>query len=462
MPALVGVDPAAAAPAATTVVGGRNYPAMFTVAPDGRIFYSELWSGRIGVFDPATGSDTTYFQVPNLCNTRDQGLYGLALHPNYPQTSTLYAYVTRLAADGTCHNQVVRIASSGGQLGLTVLLSDPYVGGHIGGRVLFGPGGNLYVATGDGASGLATAELAGAQEGRAQELGSLKGKLLRITPDGTAPADNPFPNNPVFAYGFRNVFGFDFDPATGRLWATDNGPDPEHAGEPFGPGPNGGCNDELDLVLKGANYGWGPKGTCGKPPEAPFNTNQDGPSPVLPALNIEAATGITGARFCQGCGLGPDYEGRLFYVRYGSASGSGAIHAATLSADRSTVVSDTLVYRPAGPSPLSIERGPDGALYYSDSQAIHKLVPSGGTTSPSPITLRAALVSATTVNLKWSGATATSIDVWRRPAGTTNFTKVGVSSNDGNANDSPGNGTWDYRVCNGGTSTCSNVATVTV
>jgi Ca2+-binding RTX toxin-like protein len=95
---------------------------------------------------------------------------------------------------------------------------------------------------------------------------------------------------------------------------------------------------------------------------------------VQPALFKEAASGITGARFCSGCGLGSAYEGRLFWVDYDYNDGLGEIRAATLSADRSTIVSDVLVYRTPGPAPLSVERGPDGALYYSDPNGIHKLV----------------------------------------------------------------------------------------
>ena len=68
-----------------------------------------------------------------------------------------------------------------------------------------------------------------------------------MTPGGKIPADNPFPDSYAYSYGNRNSFGLAFDPETGDLWETENGPE---------------CNDELNRILPGRNYGWGPSETC--------------------------------------------------------------------------------------------------------------------------------------------------------------------------------------------------------
>jgi hypothetical protein len=135
-----------------------------------------------------------------------------------------------------------------------------------------------------------------------------------------------------------------------------------------------------------------------------MNSNQDGPNPRLPKLNIEVASGITGAVFCSGCGLGPDIEGRLLYVHYDYRVGVSEIHALTLDTSRTSVVSDALLYHVPGEPALSLERGPDGRIYYSDDQSIRRLdatsttstTAAPTTTTTTPGTTRTALVTSVT------------------------------------------------------------------
>src|SRR5438874_8892961 len=80
---------------ATPVVTGLNYPAAFTFAPDGRIFYGERLTGKIRIYDPSNGSNTLFFTITNVSHIGEQGLLGLAIHPRYPARPLVYAYATR-------------------------------------------------------------------------------------------------------------------------------------------------------------------------------------------------------------------------------------------------------------------------------------------------------------------------------------------------------------------------------
>ena len=153
------------------------------------------------------------------------GLLGLAVHDG-----ELFTYFT---AQG--ENRVERrtIAGDAGALSLgpatTVLDGIPAAGNHNGGRIAFGPDGMLYVTTGD----------AGDRDS-AQDLGALSGKILRLTPDGDVPADNPFDESPVYSYGHRNPQGIAWD-AAGTMYASEFGQD---------------TWDELNVIEAGGNYGW--------------------------------------------------------------------------------------------------------------------------------------------------------------------------------------------------------------
>ena len=327
---------------ATPIATGLAFPAGFTFAPDGRIFYGERFTGEVRVFNPATSTNQLFFTIPNLVTGGEQGLLGVALHPKYPNTPYVYASVTRTES-GVPKNQIVRITDIRGTgSAMTVIFNGGRSANyHVGGRIRFGPDGMLYLVVGEKGD-----------PSRAQKLGNRAGKVHRMTPSGAVPSDNPF-SNYVYAYGFRNSFGLGFDPSTGRLWETENGPQ---------------CNDELNRIARGRNYGWGPSWTCSTPPSPPTNTNRDGSKPALPRKFYTPPIAPTGVVFCSLCGLGTDSEGRLFF----GAWNNGTIRKVTLDDRRNNVAAESVVYD-HGEGVLSMERGPDGALYFSDPNEIYKL-----------------------------------------------------------------------------------------
>ncbi|WAS86274.1 MULTISPECIES: PQQ-dependent sugar dehydrogenase [unclassified Corallococcus] len=176
------------------------------------------------------------------------GLLGIAAHPDFATNRQFYLYVTT-QADGKAQNRVERWTLSAD--GTSAAFERVIFGGipsakyHDGGRLRFGPDGMLYVGTGDARD-----------PDLSQDLASPAGKLLRLTPDGAVPRDNPFPDSPVFLLGVRNTQGFDWKDAT-TLYLTDHGP----SGETMRFG-----HDEVNVVKAGDNLGWpGTRCTCATP-----------------------------------------------------------------------------------------------------------------------------------------------------------------------------------------------------
>ena len=343
---MLATTPAGAATVATPVTTGLSFPAAFAVAPSGRIFYGERLTGVVRMVDPGSGWTAPFYTVPDVAASGEQGLLGIALDPEFPRSPFVYIYATRIVS-GAAENQILRVRSFRATgTDVTVIYRAPAAGLHNGGRILFGPDGMLYAVTGDATS-----------PGSSQDVSSPLGKVLRMTPLGTVPGDNPFPGSLTWAYGIRNSFGLAFDPVTSGLWETENGP---------------ACNDELNRIFKGLNYGWGPTQTCSTPPAPPLNTNQDGPSPVMPAAFYTPPPALTGIAFCSGCGLDPSSENALFYGTFNTRQ----IRQVELAPrSRHRVASDTVAYTHPS-SILSLERAPDGRLYFSDPSGIYRLVAS--------------------------------------------------------------------------------------
>jgi aldose sugar dehydrogenase len=330
----------ATAVVAKPVAAGLHDPTGFTFSPNGRIYYAERLTGLVRILNPATGRLHRFFAIPKA-----DGIVGIALHPDYPTTPYVYLYGTRIIG-GVRFAQLMRLKAEGGAgVRLRTLISRPAASGmfaHQGGRLLFGPDRRLYFMIGDEGDPAA-----------AQDPDDIAGKLLRVTARGTTPSDNPISDSPVFSSGLRNSIGYDFDPQTGNLWLVDNGPE---------------CNDELNLMTAGANYGWGPSETCSTPPAAPTNTNQDGANPTLPVAWYASTLGPTGLVFCEQCRLGPAREGDLLF----GDSNLFAIHDVTLDSTRTTVASQSIIYTHTE-GIRSMEVGPDGAIYFSDSSGIFRL-----------------------------------------------------------------------------------------
>jgi glucose/arabinose dehydrogenase len=178
----------------------------------------------------------------------ERGLMGLALHPQYPSEPWLYA-MHSYSEGGRGYTRVVRLQATADRGTVERVIIDQIPGAqfHDGGRIAFGPDGMLYVCTGDAR-----------QPDRAQDLQSLAGKILRLTPGGEIPPDNPIANSPVYAYGLRNPQGLAWHPTTGDLIVSDHGPSGERGLR---------AHDQIHRIVPGGNHGWPRTVTVSDDPE---------------------------------------------------------------------------------------------------------------------------------------------------------------------------------------------------
>ncbi|BDH57694.1 oxidoreductase [Tsukamurella sp. PLM1] len=214
--------PTARTAPADTLVTGLDAPWSVAFAGNDPLV-SERDSGRI--VEVWQGRPREVGRIDGVAARGEGGLLGIAIRDGH-----LYAYLTT-AED----NRIVRLPLRGVAGRYTLGPAQPILTGlpaasiHNGGRLAFGPDGMLYATVGDAA-----------QRDDAQDLAKLGGKILRMTPDGARPADNPFPGSLVYSYGHRNPQGLAWGP-DGALYASEFGQN---------------TWDELNLIRPGGNYGW--------------------------------------------------------------------------------------------------------------------------------------------------------------------------------------------------------------
>lgn len=229
-------------PFAVAEVAEFDEPWAMAFLPDGRLLVTEK-EGALKLVDLASGKVGDIAGVPEVDYGGQGGFGDVALHPRFADNHVVYvSYVE--AGDGDTRGAAVARgtlaldADGGGRLeGLQVIWRQmPNVTGqgHYGHRMLFGPDGKLWITSSERQ-----------KFDPAQDMQSNLGKLVRLEDDGSVPADNPFADQggvaaQVWSLGHRNLLGIDFD-AQGRLWEVEMGP----AG-----------GDELNLIRRGANYGY--------------------------------------------------------------------------------------------------------------------------------------------------------------------------------------------------------------
>lgn len=295
-------------PAAYTwglVAEGFSQPLLLTHAADGsgRAFVVGQ-NGDIQIIENGGPRAEAFLDISERVGSRgnEQGLLGLAFHPDYENNGTFYVHYTDLNGDTVVSRfQVSGDANVADGNSETILLQydQPYPN-HNGGQIEFGPDGFLYIGLGDGGSG-------GDPHGNGQSLDTLLGKMLRIDVNSGSPygipADNPFANGgglpEIWAYGLRNPWRFSFDRATGDLYIGDVGQ---------------GEWEEIDFlpggIAGGANLGWSYfEGTHTYQGGAPEGVSLIGP---VAEYNHGSGCSVTGGYVYRGAAL-PEWQGVYIY-----------------------------------------------------------------------------------------------------------------------------------------------------
>lgn len=216
---------------------GLDSPTALAFAPDGRLFVTEQ-AGTIEVIKNGQKLATPFLNIA-VDSAGERGLLGIAFDPQFASNQYVYVYYT---TPTNTHNRVSRFTAMGDVADPAseriILELDPLSAAtnHNGGAIHFAPDGTLFVATGENAN-----------PPLSQSLSSRLGKILRINPDGTIPADNPFAgsttgaNASIWAIGLRNPFTFAINEQNGVMFINDVGQ---------------GAFEEVNRGRAGANYGW--------------------------------------------------------------------------------------------------------------------------------------------------------------------------------------------------------------
>ncbi|WP_193314661.1 PQQ-dependent sugar dehydrogenase [Xanthomonas sp. LMG 12459] len=229
-------------PFSATPVATFNEPWAMSFLPDGTALVSEK-GGTLKRIDPVSGHTSTVSGVPTVAYGGQGGLGDVLPHPGFAKNGWVYLSYAEPGSGDTRGAAVMRAKltldnNGGGSLSQQQVIwrQQPKVSGngHFGHRLAFGPDGKLWISSSERQ-----------KFDPAQDMSGNLGKIVRLNDDGSVPADNPFANRggvaaQVWSLGHRNVLGLAFD-ANGRLWEHEMGP----AG-----------GDELNLIQRGANYGY--------------------------------------------------------------------------------------------------------------------------------------------------------------------------------------------------------------
>ena len=337
--------------AVRTLVDGLVHPWSLAFLPDGSMLVTER-PGRLRRIGADGTISAPLAGVPTVFARGQSGLLDVAPSPGFADDRLVYLSYGEPNWRGNKGGTAVargRLGDAGLEDVEVVFRQEPKLsnGTHLGSRLVFGDDGMLYVSAGDNRD-----------SGKAQLLDHLQGKIVRIAPDGSVPAGNPFAGRDdarpeIWSYGHRNIQGMALHPRTRALWSHEHGP-------------MGG--DEINLPRPGLNYGW-PLATFGREysggpvPEA-VGTEAPGTEP--PHHQWAVSPAISGMAFYEGDAF-PQWRGNLFI---GALVGQALIR---LELDGDRIVHEERLLQ-GRDRVRDVRVGPDGFVYLLTDGADGKLL----------------------------------------------------------------------------------------
>ncbi|NEQ96349.1 MAG: PQQ-dependent sugar dehydrogenase [Cyanothece sp. SIO2G6] len=343
-------DPSPPATAVTiqsqVVLSNLEHPWGMAWLPDGDLLITER-SGRLRLVRDGQLAPDPIAGLPAIFAQGQGGLLDITLHPNFEQEP--WVYLSYSGGDRNAnHTRIFRAQWQSGQLvngeiifEVTQLKSGTQ---HFGSRFVWLPDQTLLIAIGDG--GNPPVRLDGELiRQNAQNLNSRLGKVVRINPDGSIPADNPFVNDArvdptIWSYGHRNIQGLAYDPVGDRIWASEHGA-------------RGG--DELNLLEPGQNYGWPLVTHSREYTGGEISPDRSRPGMVDPLVVWTPAIAPSGLTVYRGDQI-PQWQGNVF------AGGlvSRAIQRFELDEAGNITGQDSIAI---GQRVRDVRQGPDGLIY---------------------------------------------------------------------------------------------------
>ncbi|NKI73053.1 PQQ-dependent sugar dehydrogenase [Dickeya sp. CFBP 2040] len=337
-----------AAPTVTVLQDNLDHPWSMAFLPDDQGLLLTERSGQLRYWQTGKGVSAPIDGVPAVFAYSQGGLLDVVLSPNFRQNRRVYLSYAESGPAGLAGTTVGYGVLSDDMQRLnhfTVIfrqLPKRSTGAHFGGRMVFDKQGYLFIALGENQ-----------QRMLAQDLGSLQGKLVRLTPDGQVPADNPFVNHTgarpeIWAYGLRNPQGLALNPWSGDVWESEHGP-------------RGG--DEVNIPRPGENYGW-PLATYGidySGQKIPEFQGMEVDGAANPIYYWKVSPAISGMTFYNS-GRFPTWRHSLFI---GALSGTSLIR---LSLEGDRVISEERMLTERNERIRDVRVGPDGYLYVLTDQ----------------------------------------------------------------------------------------------